>query len=63
MRFEENLASKKSHDFPLVVIEDEEEEAMKVEQHEKASSLKSQPLGGEESVAPSNFVRIPRWFE
>ena len=40
VKFKENLASRKSHE-PLTVIEDEEQEAPKVEQCSTTSSLGS----------------------
>jgi hypothetical protein len=61
VKFDENLASVKSHEFPRVA-EDEEEEATKGEQRSEASNSGSQPSGGEE-LAPSSSVRRPRWFE
>jgi hypothetical protein len=45
------------------MVEDEEQEAPKGEQCSKASSSWSQPLGGEEDLAPSSSIRRPRWFE
>jgi hypothetical protein len=62
VKFEENLASRKSHELPPVA-EDEEQEAPKGEQRSEASSSGSQPSGGEEELAPSSSVRRPRWFE
>jgi hypothetical protein len=61
VKFEENLASRKSHELPPVV-EDEEQEAPKGEQRLEASSSGNQPSGGEE-LAPSSSIRRPRWFE
>jgi hypothetical protein len=62
VKFEENLASRKSHELPLVV-EDEEQEASKGEQRLKDSISRIQPLGGEEELVPSIFVMRPRWFK
>jgi hypothetical protein len=63
VKFEEDLASRKSHET-LPVTEDEEQEALKVESRSSAtSSVGSQPLGEEEErSAPSSSVRRPRWF-
>jgi len=49
-----NLASRKSHELPLVVTEDEEHEAPKGEQHVETSTLGIQPLGWEEIIATSS---------
>jgi hypothetical protein len=61
VKFEENLASRKSHE-PLPVTEDEEQEALKDEQRSTTSSSGSQPSGDEEELAPPSSVRRPRWF-
>lgn len=63
VKFKEKLASKKSHEFPAVVIENKDQEALKVEQHAKGSNLGSQPSGGEDSMAPSSFTIRPKCFE
>jgi hypothetical protein len=47
VKFEENLASRKSHDLPPMV-DDKEQEALKGEHRSKTSSSWSQPSGGEE---------------
>ena len=61
VKFLENLASRKSHDLPLVV-EDKEQEASKGEYISQISNSGSHPSGDEE-LAPSHSVRKPRWFE
>jgi hypothetical protein len=60
VKFEENLAFRKSHEL-RPVEEDEEQEALKGEQRSEASNSGIQPLGGEE-LAPSSSVRSPKWF-
>ena len=56
------MASRKSHEFPPVA-EDEEQEAPKGEYSSQTSSVGSHPSGDEEELAPSSFVKRPRWFE
>lgn len=61
--FKENMAYRKSHHLPPIVIKDErDEEAPKVEKHAEDSNLGSQPLGGVDLVAPSISIRRPNWF-
>jgi hypothetical protein len=55
VKFEENLAFRRSQES-LVVTEDEEQHAPKDEQQSIV-----QNLGGEEELAPSSLVRRPRW--
>jgi hypothetical protein len=43
------------------VVEDEEQETLKGEQHSDTSSVGRQPSHGEE-LTPSNSVKRPRWF-
>ena len=62
VKFEENLASRKSRELTLVP-EDEEQVVPKGEQSSQISSSRSQPSGEKEELAPSIFVRRPRWFE
>jgi hypothetical protein len=62
VRFEENLASSKSHDL-LIVAEDEEQMAPKGEHSSHTSSARSHSSGGDEKLAPSSSVRRPKWFE
>jgi hypothetical protein len=53
VNFEENLASRKSHELQLVVrmrIQGD----LKGEQHLEASSSRSQPSSGEEELSPSS---------
>ena len=45
------------------MVEDEENVALKGEDSSYISSSWSQPSSEEEDLAPSNFVRRPRWFE
>jgi hypothetical protein len=61
VKFEENLASRKSHEL-LPMAEDEEKEAPKGEQCSKTFSSWSQPSGGEEELAPSSPIKRPKWF-
>jgi hypothetical protein len=66
VKFEEDLASKKSHE-PIPVIEDEEQKALNVKprspQAPMGSSTGQQPLcEEEETLAPSSYVWKPRWF-
>jgi hypothetical protein len=63
VKFEEDFASRKSHE-PIPVTEDEEQEALKAEPGSPmASSSGQQPSGEEEEpLAPSSSVRRPRWF-
>jgi hypothetical protein len=63
VKFEEDFASRKSHET-LPVTEDEEQEAPKVESRSSStSSAGSQPSGEEEERStPSSSVRRPRWF-
>jgi hypothetical protein len=62
VKFEEDFASKKSHE-PIPVTENEEQEAPKVEPRSPKtptiSSSGQQPSGEEETLAPSNSVRRP----
>jgi hypothetical protein len=59
LNFEENLASRKSHELPPLE-EDEEQVAPKGEQSSQTSSSGSQPSGGKEELAPSSSVRRPK---
>ena len=61
-KFEDNLASSRSHWLPPVV-EEKKQVAPKGEHSSQTSSLGSQPLGGEEELATSSSIRIPRYFE
>jgi hypothetical protein len=63
VKFEEDFACRKSHE-PIPMTEDEEQEALKVEPRSPTiSKAVQQPLGEEEeTLAPSTFVRRPRWF-
>jgi hypothetical protein len=61
VKFEENLASRKSHELPPVA-EDEEKEAPKAELHSEASSSGTQPSSGEEELASSISIRRRKWF-
>jgi hypothetical protein len=63
VKFEEDFASRKSHE-PIPVAEDEEQEASKVEPGSPMISREvQQPSGKEgETVAPSTSVKRPRWF-
>jgi hypothetical protein len=61
VKFEENLASRKSQESPTVA-EDEEKEALKDEQCSTTSSSGSHTSGGEEELSPSSSVRRPRWL-
>jgi hypothetical protein len=63
VKFEEDFASRKSHE-PIPVTENEEQEALKVEPGSpKSPSSGQQPSGEEEeTLAPSSSVRRPRWF-
>jgi hypothetical protein len=60
VKFKEDLASRKSHE-PILVTEDGEMEALKVEPRSLVTSIAiQQPLGEEdEIVSPYTFVRIP----
>jgi hypothetical protein len=63
VKFEEDFASRKSHE-PIPVTEDEEQEALKVEPGSPVTSRAVQQPSGEEeeTIAPSTSVRRPRWF-
>jgi hypothetical protein len=45
------------------VAEDEEHKALKDEKYSTNSISGSQPLGGEDHLPPSSFVRRPSWYE
>jgi hypothetical protein len=63
VKFEENLASKKSQDLPIAA-ERPQKVAPKDEPRAETSSAGSQILEEvEEQSTPSNSVRRPRWFE
>jgi transposase InsO family protein len=62
VKFEENLASRKSHEIPTVA-EDTQQVDPKDEQSGETSSAGGQPSGEEEQLAPSKSARRPRWFE
>lgn len=66
LKFREDFASRKSHE-PILVTEDEEQEAPKVEpgspKTPATSNSRSQPSSEEEeTLAPSSSVRRPQWF-
>ena len=61
VKFEENLASRKSHEIPTVA-EDTQQVDPKDEQNGETSNAGSQP-SGEEQLASSKLVERPRWFE
>jgi hypothetical protein len=63
VKFEEDFASKKSHD-PILVTKDEEKEALKVDLGSPVvSNSWQQPSGEEEETSShSSFVKRPRWF-
>jgi hypothetical protein len=65
VKFEEDFASRKSHE-PIPVIEDEEHEASKVEpwspKTQTISSSGRKTSGEEETLAPSSFISRPPWF-
>jgi hypothetical protein len=62
VKFEEAFASRKSHE-PVTSIEDEEQEALKVEPGSPLTSKAvQQPSSEEETVAPSTSVRRSQWF-
>jgi hypothetical protein len=63
VKFEKDFASRKSHES-ISVIEDEEQEAWKVELGSPVISRAVHQLSGEEgeTVAPSTSVRRPCWF-
>jgi hypothetical protein len=61
VKFEEDFASRKSHEH-IFVTKDEEQEALKVEPRSPVI-VNTTPLGKErETVAPSTSFRRPRWF-
>jgi hypothetical protein len=63
VKFEENLASRKSQDLPAVA-EGPQEVGPKDEPRAETSSAGSQtPVEVEEQSSPSTSVRRPRWFE
>ena len=45
------------------MIENEEKEALKGEPSSHDSTVGSQPLGGEEELASSSFVRRHSWYK
>ena len=62
VKFEEDFASKKSHD-PILVTKDEEQEASKVDPRSPVvSNSWQQPSGEEETLDPSISARRPVWF-
>jgi hypothetical protein len=62
VKFEENLASRKSQDLPTIAKGPQEVDP-KDEPREKTSSVGSQTREEvEEQSAPSTSVRRPRWF-
>jgi hypothetical protein len=63
VNFEEDFASKKSHE-PIPVAEDEEQEAPKVETRSPVISRAiTQPSSEQrETGTPTTYVKRPRWF-
>jgi hypothetical protein len=63
VKFEEDFASRKSHE-PIPVTKDEEQEASKVEPRPPVTSKAVQQPSSEEekAVIPSTSVKRPRWF-
>jgi hypothetical protein len=61
VKFGENLASRKSHELPLVE-KDKGQEDLKGVQRSMASNLGIQPSCGEEELSPSSSIRRPTWF-
>jgi len=65
VKFEEDFASRKSHE-PNSMTGDEEQEALKVDlgspKTPTSSSSRHQLSCEEETVDPSSFVKGPRWF-
>jgi hypothetical protein len=61
VKLEEDFASRKSHE-PTLVVEDEEQEALKVEPGSPIISRDVQQPSGKkgETIAPCTFVRRPR---
>jgi hypothetical protein len=63
VKFEENLASRKSQDLPAIA-EGTQEVGPKDESREETSSAGSQtPVEVEEQSSPWTSVKRPRWFE
>jgi hypothetical protein len=63
VKFEEDIASRKSHE-PILVTKYEEMEVQKVEPGWPMNSKEVQQLVGveEETIVPSTSIRRPRWF-
>jgi hypothetical protein len=62
-KFEENLASRKSQDLPIVVEGPQEVDSNNELRVETSSTESQTPEEVEEQSTPSTSVRRPRWFE